>query len=226
MNLEKFLQGYPDVLFSDEGDEVFITLRLMLNGMCSFRTAKLLNYAASFLNENEYYLEIGTFAGYTLLSAAYESGRKFIGIDNFTEKYSIGGDGGVKARLVENLGKFPGANTVIDSDFRKADLSGLTKGDKAGVFLIDGKHIYEDVMDSISWAMPHLADEALIVFDDVNVPGVRKAIENIRLDHRFSEFFFANSFHDNKADRGMSSSRHIHNGISLMTYKKEGVLHV
>lgn len=225
MQLDKFLDGYPNVLFSDIGDEIFIVYRLLFHGMCSHRLAKLLNFACRFLDENEYYLEVGTYAGFTILSASYESGKQFVGVDNFSENFSVSGK--VQDKLQENLDRFPGAHSIINSDFRKFDLAGIGKANpeasipKIGVFLIDAKHTYEDVVNAISWAKPYFADQAIVIFDDIAIDGVMKAVKEIRQDPHFEEICFANSFYDGKCDRGMSSDPYIHNGFSIMTYKKE-----
>lgn len=221
MKLDQFLQTYPDVLFGSKDDEIFITLRILLGGMCSHRLAKLLNYACRFQESNERYLEIGTFTGFTLFSAGYESGRQFIGIDNFSEDFSL--PFSVRGRLEENIKRYPGGGyTVIESDFRTVELGRfLVDGAKIGVFLIDGKHTYEDVVESVSWAKDYLSDNALIVFDDLNVPGIRAAIEEVKKDPRFEEIFFANSFYSSAPDRGISSDKYIHNGFSLVTFRNK-----
>lgn len=219
MQLTNFLRNYPNILFNSEGDAKFTFLRLMTHGMCSVRMVKLLNYACKFLEGDEYYLEIGTYTGFSLISAGYESGRQFVGVDNFSEAYFPKLD--VRKALEETLTKYPGGYSIIDSDFRAYDLDTcIPTHHKMGVFLVDGKHTYEDVIDSVNWAKKYLAPKALIFFDDLNVPGVKKAVEEIRQKEGFEEVLFANSFYDSTPDLGMSSDPYIHNGFSMMKYEE------
>lgn len=217
MQLKSFLEGYPRVVFGDEQDSIFVALRFFTHGMCSARMAKLLNFACQFLAEDECYLEIGTYAGFTLLSAGYESSHNFVGVDNFSANWSIRGD--VKCQLEKNIQAYPGNYHIVDSDFRRVNLTQMQQ--KVGVFLVDGDHTYEDVMDSIAVFKDRLSDNALIVFDDINVPGVRKAIDEIKKDDAFTEFFFANSFGGPDGANGMRTCPYIHNGFSLMSYQKK-----
>lgn len=108
----------------------------------------------------------------------------------------------------------------MDSDFRNVDLTQILEGLKVGVFLIDGKHCYEDVMTSMGWVKPHLSSQAVIVFDDANVPEVKMALDQVKKDFKLEEVFFANSFYDGKKDSGMSSDKYIHNGFSVMVYRE------
>ncbi len=224
MNLKSFLEGYPAVLFGQTDDEIFIYMRLMLNGMCSARLAKTINFACRFLEDRDVYLEIGTYAGFSLLSAAYESGKQFYGIDNFSQNFAIPGK--VVDRLTQNIDKYPGGYTIVDGDFRNVVLNSvLAKDSKIGVFLIDGSHTYEDVKESLQWAKPFLSDQAIVFFDDLNVPGVKQAVQEIKGTPEFEEIVCANSFSDPAEHRGISTDKYIHNGFSIMAYRKEG-LHV
>ncbi len=217
MQLTKFLDGYPRVLFSADQDGIFSTLRIMTHGMCSVRLAKLLNFASRFLEGRECYLEIGTYGGFTLLSAGYESFQTFIGVDDFSENYSIRGD--VKKELTRMLETYPGYYFLVESDFKKVDLKDvLQDGAKIGVFLIDGKHTYDEVMASMAWARPYLSENALVCFDDVNVPGVAQAMEEIRKDPAFEQFFFVKSFFENYEEKQMKTDPFVHNGFGLMSY--------
>lgn len=218
MRLNAFLQDYPRVLFTAEGDAKFEALRLMTRGHTSPRLAKLINYATGFLDENEYYLEIGTYTGFTLCSAALSRPTRVVGIDNFTESFISGFD--VKSELKSNCSRYAQNSTIVESDFRKVDLIEMIKQNfTCGIFFIDGKHTLEDVRESWAWGEPILSKEALVIFDDLNVEGVGEAVEGLRNRGALNEFFRANSFYDSQSSRGMMTDPIIHNGFSLMKYQ-------
>ncbi len=191
-----------------------------MHGMCSVRFAKLINEAARFLGDKECYLEIGTYAGFTLLSAGYENQQVFIGVDNFSENYTFNGD--IKKELMKNIDAYPGAYYIIDGDFKNVDLKNFLREEaKIGVFLIDGKHTYEEVMKSIEWGKPYLSDEAVVFFDDTNVPEVKKALDEIKQDAAFEEICFVKSYVNLSQGKKMMTDPYIHNGFSVMAYRRK-----
>lgn len=222
MNVSAFLQGYTRVLATSFQDGPFESLRLQVHGMSSPRTAKLLNFAAQHLGPKEYYLEIGTFTGYTLLSAKFETSVRSIAIDNFALYLYVNG----KAvppfeQLKENIHRFgSGFTNVLAQDFRQVDLQAeLDQGRKAGVFFIDAEHTAKDVTDSFAWAERYLADEAIIVLDDTNAVGVTEAMREWLKDHpNYEEVFYCKTA-PGKCE-GTQMDWLFHNGIAIVRYHR------
>jgi len=223
LNLKGFLETYPSILFSADGDHRFETLRLLTRGHSSARQAKLLHHAATFLADTELYLEIGTYTGFTLCSAGLESAKKFVGIDNFSEQFTSATN--TMQELKNNVQRYIRNYRFENKDFRNVQMERFdAAGERIGVFYVDGKHDYENVVDSVKWAEPHFSDDALIMFDDLNVDGVRKGVDRVLEDSQYEEIFRARSFFDSGPSRGMMTDPYIHNGFSLVTYRgKDGL---
>ena len=125
------------------------------------------------------YLEIGTWAGSTLCSAINKNSVKATAIDNWSEF------GGPKAQFLQNLERFrTGSAEVrfIESDFRKINYTQLGR---FNVYMFDGPHAAADQFDGISFALPALEDEFILIVDDWNhTPareGTLKAIQDLKL---------------------------------------------
>ncbi len=217
MNLTPFLETYPSVLFSPDGDHRFEALRLLTRGHSSAKQAKLLHHASTFLDDKECYLEIGTYTGYTLCAAGLESLRRFVGIDNFTENYA---NADIGPELKSNMERYLKNFLFKRGDFRTVSLDELDKDQmKIGVFYVDARHTHDDVIDAVNWGLPRFSKDTLVMFDDLNVEGVRVALAKTLEDKRFDEIFRSRSFFDNTKSEGMASDPYIHNGFSLVVYR-------
>jgi protein O-GlcNAc transferase len=231
MNVTRFLTDLPRYLMSPEGDEPYHVIRMSTGGMTAPRVAKVLNFAVRCLDEKEFYCEIGSFTGYTMLSAGNENNAQIMGIDNFSfnfglmektpeeiEQFKIN----IKNRLAQNLAVY-GTKMMehVDADFRSVDFrnkEGAAVG--MGVLFIDGDHTYKDVTDSLNWSIPFLSNEAIIILDDVNISGVYEALMDYLKEHKNYELVF----HCKPIiDESMGRFRDpiIHNGISILKYRRQ-----
>lgn len=222
MKIDQFLVSYSHLICSDYGEEEFSAIRVLCPGLSSAKLGKILNYASRLMGEREIYLEIGTFTGYSLISASHQnSTAHFVGIDNF----SIAGISTdavqrqwVKDRLRVNLEHWSHPKRrVIDGDFRDVTLE---EGTKIGVFYIDGKHTYDEVIENFKWGDKYLADEALIVIDDITIPGVGEGIRDWVKEHpEYDEFFRMHTHH------GVKDIDHWNptfwNGLSMVSFKRK-----
>jgi hypothetical protein len=154
----------------------------IFNGIGGFTTEnnlQMLNFAVKNMQEGEYYCEVGTFRGTTLVGALYGNNCKGFSVDNFAEfdenrtNYN---------KLMENIKKFGVKEQVLfnEQDFREffRDFPGKNPGIKFGVYLYDGAHDYQSQLDGLELAKPFLADNALIFVDDTNWEQPRKANED------------------------------------------------
>lgn len=158
---------------NDTNDQTFETLKFLTGGTTSARIAKLLNFAASCLDEHECYLEVGVFNGYTLLSANYSNFKRCIGVDNFSQIFSLDPEA-VKAKCKQNLMMYSNDVLLIESDYK--DVTPEVVGKPIGVHFVDGDHCYQAVKEGMEWVKPMLAKEAIILFDDAGYKEVSKAI--------------------------------------------------
>ena len=222
MDTTKFLHNYNNLICSDFGEQEFAAIRVLCPGLSSPKLGKLLNYAGRCLPKGEIYLEIGTFTGYTLISASHHNTHtKFLGIDNFRligEKTTPEHQAWVRDRLRLNREHFKyGNQEVIDSDFRNVQFSPDVK---IGVFFIDGHHTREEVYENFKWAHPNMADEALIFVDDISIGGVGDGITGWTKDHpEYMEFFRMHNFYPKEDGDHWSNS--FWNGLSILRFKRE-----
>lgn len=231
MNINRFLTDLPRYFMSPEGDEPYHVLRLLSGGMTSPRIAKVLNFAVRCMEDSEFYCEIGSYTGYTMLSAGYENNAHIIGIDNFSFEFGLNDKTpdqiaqlrtNVKNQLAQNLAHY-GTPMIehVDSDFRALDFRHKEGSPvKMAVFFIDGKHTFEDVTDSLNWGTPFLSQNAVVILDDMNIDGVYEATMNYLKDHKeFELVFHCKPIVDESLGRFRDTI--IHNGVSILKYRRQ-----
>lgn len=224
MNIDCFLKRFADVLMNDKNDHVFETVKILTGGTTSSRIGKLLNFAVSQMDANECYLEVGVFNGASLCSAGYVSGHKCVGIDKYDPTYireMCGLDAtAVRDRCLHNIRNIAPWATLIEKDFR--DVTKEEIGAPVAVTFIDGKHDFTDVTENLKWLEPLLADEAILVFDDVNYEGVTRAISGWVASHAetYDLLFFAKPFYANENYNWSVNERFLNNGTCIVRYHK------
>jgi predicted O-methyltransferase YrrM len=123
------------------------------------------------------YLEIGTWYGSTLVSAACKNNGEFYGIDNFSQFIEPGKD--VRQILDANLKMLnhPGVRFTEADCMKAAPPSGID------VFFYDGNHGPVETRDALNRYKPFLSKEAIVVVDDLNLsPTVREGINAATAD--------------------------------------------
>lgn len=112
------------------------------------------------------YLEVGSFRGASLLSAAiFNNSTLCIGVENFS---GFNKDGANEEVLNRNLIKFGLDNVRLEKmDFRRG-FAGI--GKRLDVYFYDGHHDYEDQIMGLEMSLPFLKEECVIIVDDTNWP--------------------------------------------------------
>ena len=139
-------------------------------GMATENKLALLNLAAQHLGPDEIYLEVGAWAGCSIIGASLgHPDRTFVTTDNFSEF------GGPIDECRANLASF-GAEQVelVDGDFMSVLAKKALPG-PVGVYFYDGAHAFEDQIHALEIIEPLLADEALVIVDDTSHPRVAAA---------------------------------------------------
>ncbi len=148
-------------------------------GMSSPRVCQLLNRLVACLDPGEHYLEVGSWRGRTLLSAAlHNPGRLCIACDKFRFFGRFTGWGWQARReLRRNIARYSADRAAIhffDMSsrvfFRRRRFDG-----SAGVYFYDGDHSYSGTRRSIADAAPWLSPRATVLVDDWNVRRIRAA---------------------------------------------------
>ena len=135
-----------------------------VSGMTSINKQRLLNAAFYCLDPNEAYLEVGTYNGKSLISAAHgNQTRPIFACDDFSEFTGSNSN----AILESNLRRYGMSDTVkfYNGDFRKTFADGHIDR-PVGLYFYDGAHDEVSQYEGIALAEPLLADVALVVVDD------------------------------------------------------------
>lgn len=218
MNINQFLSRFSDVLMNDQNDQTFETLKLLTAGTTSARIAKLLNFATSCMTPEERYLEVGVFTGFTLASAGYLNNRRCIGVDSFQPEqvFSIPPEE-VKTRCKKNLFNYSYNTLLIEADFRAVDPQ-MVDG-PVGVHFIDGDHNYQAVKDGIAWVTSLLADEAVVVFDDVGYEGITQAVTETANQPGYEVVFFSRPLYVGDTVYSVAD-KVLHQGLAILRYSR------
>ena len=148
-----------------------------VEGMSSPRVCQFLNRLVSRLPAGERYLEVGTWKGLTLLSAAYGNVDKVcIACDKYRLWGRWTGLGWSARRIFEaNLRRLRDRCAYIDfhhmTDRRL--FSRKLVQPPVGIYFYDGDHSEGGTRFGIAAAGPWLASRAVVLVDDWNIPDVR-----------------------------------------------------
>jgi hypothetical protein len=148
-------------------------------GMSSAKVCQFLNRLVSRMDRGEHYLEIGSWRGRTLLSAAMDNpGRLCVACDKFRAFGRYTGFG-FRARraLRRNVARYRDSRAAIHfydmpsaHFFRKPRVPGTV-----GVFFYDGDHSYRGTRASVAAGAGWLSERAALLVDDWNVRHIREA---------------------------------------------------
>jgi hypothetical protein len=122
----------------------------------------LINVAVSNLNDNDSFVNVGVWNGFTFISGLINNAnKKCIGIDNFSEF------GGPKENFLARFEKYNNKNHFFYEMnyieyFRK-----IHKG-SIGFYIYDGEHSYENQLEGLKVAEPFFSKNCLVFVDDIN----------------------------------------------------------
>jgi hypothetical protein len=148
-------------------------------GLSSPRVCNLLNALVRELDPREAYLEVGTWQGLTLLSAALGNfGRTCIGCDKFRFYGRFTGWGlAAKRALRRNIQRYRGYTADIHFHHTTAErlFAERLVSTPVGIYFYDADHSYRGTRHGIEAATAFLAERCLVVLDDWNDPVIRRA---------------------------------------------------
>lgn len=171
----------PTPMFAQAFTRSFFDPCFLVEGFTSIKVQQLLSIAYALLPEDEAYFEVGTYQGKTLISAMVNNELKpAYACDNFSE-FTASAEGSAKV-LDLNLQMYHLKDRVT---FFNADFQTIVDKDHiphpVGVYLYDGMHTEEMQYLGVKLVEPLLADEALVIIDDWNMPeakeGTQRAID-------------------------------------------------
>jgi len=146
-------------------------------GMSTENIRFFINEAVRRFAKGGVYLEVGTFHGCSLLSAAlFNYSTRCIGIDNFR---AFNEEGKNEFLLKENLEKFNNPTNIefYKQDYKVTILDLFSKEPdlKVNVYYYDGPHDYKDQVKGLSIMLPYLAHKCIILVDDLDQRRVEEA---------------------------------------------------
>ncbi len=141
-------------------------------GMATENKLALLNSAVAALDRGEVYVEVGCYKGASIVGAATgNADARIFACDNFSQF-----DGAASAlRRALDARTAPGQVTFHDLDFREFFAAAPWRPSRIGAYFYDGGHSFRDQYDGVALALPHLADDAVIIIDDTNKRAARAA---------------------------------------------------
>ena len=137
--------------------------------MSTFAIGALINYGVSQMPDDQVFVNIGVWNGFTLLAAMMNNPEKrCIGVDNFSES------GGPRQAFNERFEEFRSpSHSFFEMDYREY-FSRVHKG-PIGFYIYDGNHSYENQLKGLEVADPFLAQNSIILVDDINWAEPRQA---------------------------------------------------
>lgn len=147
-------------------------------GMSSPKMCELLRALVSRMEPHEVYLEVGTWKGRTLLSAAHGNlGRVCIGCDRFRLWGKFTGPRFLARRaFYRNVARHRAisANIVFHEMTSEQMFAEGRVPRCVGVYFYDGDHSYEGTYRGIASGLEVLAPQAVLLVDDWNDPLIRR----------------------------------------------------
>ena len=179
MDADRFLRELPS-LFEDYPrsehpiDRRFARIVDEVENLTRENNLALLNLAASCLDPNEAYVEVGVFHGASLIAAMLgNEDRRFVGIDSFVFR-----DASLHA-VERNLERFGLRRPdILVGDVFDLVQTGALDGVGVGIWYYDALHTYEAQLEGMLAAEPFLVPGALVVVDDSDWEQVAGAIDD------------------------------------------------
>jgi protein O-GlcNAc transferase len=145
-------------------DRRFAAVLDAVPGLACENNLALLNLAAARLDTGESYVEVGSFRGTSLVAAMLGNEGDFVAIDDFSFRDAS------RQQLEANLARFglDGRPTILEGDAFELLRGDALDGRRAAVYYYDAAHTYEQQLDGLLLAEPHLAEHALLIVDDTD----------------------------------------------------------
>jgi len=168
------------MILSETNDLEDVKHLVEVEGMSSPKICNLLNLLVKNLDPEEHYLEIGTWKGLTLLSAAIgNQGKVCFACDKFRFWGRFTGWGyKAKRALYSNIEQYRDRCAEIrffEMNSNTLFKRGLDRTSPIGIYFYDGDHSYQGTYKGIMSAVPLLNEKATLLVDDWKIQKIQKA---------------------------------------------------
>jgi protein O-GlcNAc transferase len=182
VDVERFERGLHDIFDDFPASEQphgrrFTRVLEEVSGLTRENNLALLNLAASLLDTNECYVEVGAWQGASLIAAMVgNEEREFVAIENFAM------EGSSREQLEANLERFGLEPTIVEGDAFVLVPAGVLGDRRVGVYYYDAGHTYDKQLAGLRMIEPWLAERALLIVDDTDWPEVARATRDYLSD--------------------------------------------
>ena len=137
--------------------------------MSTFAIGAIINRITSQIPDDESFVNVGVWHGFTFLSGIIHNSKKCIGIDNFSQF------GGPREEFLKEFVKYrTGNHTFVEMDYEEY-FAKTHQETPIGFYIYDGHHSYENQLKGLQIAEPFFSKDCIILIDDTNLPEVEKA---------------------------------------------------
>jgi predicted O-methyltransferase YrrM len=169
---DRFLAELPAQL---EDTARFAEILEAVPGLARTNNLALLSLAARCVAPGEWYVEVGTFRGTSLVTAMRGNDHaRFAALDNWSF------DEASRPQLEANLERFglTGRAELLEGDAFETLRSGALAGHAIGAYYYDNGHEYEQQLDGLRLVEPYLASPSLLIVDDSDWERVARAVDD------------------------------------------------
>ena len=147
---------------------------LKIDSMSTYAIGHLVNQICQHLNENQIYLNIGCWKGFTLISGMIDTSCEVIGVDNFSQF------DGPKKEFYLNFGRYQNKNKhfFFDEDYKIFFKNFEKKNKRVSFYYYDGEHSYKNQFENLEIADNFLDEGSVVLIDDINFPEVENGTKD------------------------------------------------
>jgi hypothetical protein len=164
----EFLDSQTTFKNSNEDLMLFNFLK-KVERMSSISLGYIINKITQSLDENESYVNIGLYKGFTLFAGMINTKCTVHGVDNFSFENP-------RKEFFYNFNKIKNNNhSIYDMDYKEFFKLWENKKKPINFYLYDANHSYEDQIENLLIAKEFFVKDTIIMIDDTNHEWIEKA---------------------------------------------------
>ena len=169
----KFL--FNNCIINNEFENIKLkNILLKIDSMSTYAIGHIVNQLCKKLSENQIYLNIGCWKGFTLVSGMIDTNCKVIGVDNFSQFE------GPKKEFYANFDKYKNAekHSFYDEDYKIFFKKFEKTKNKINFYYYDGEHSYKNQYENLEIADNFLDKGSIVLIDDINFSEVENGTKD------------------------------------------------